>query len=95
MNCGKFRTDGLDNHVNGGGNYGFCSEACIPSVSTRLVEKEGDFKVLKDLHRVQFLMFRPGIAFAVPEVNQRSNLRCWSKTFPKLVSIASCLKQAG
>lgn len=46
------KTDGLDNHVNGGGNYGFCSEACIPSVSTR-----------------------PGIAFAVPEVNQRSNLR--------------------
>ena len=26
-------------------------------------------------------MHRPGIAFAVPEVNQRSRLRCWTKSY--------------
>jgi len=29
------KTDALDNHVNGGGHYGFCSDSCSPSVSTR------------------------------------------------------------
>ena len=33
----RSRTDSLDNHVNGGGNYGFCSESCNPTVSTRFV----------------------------------------------------------
>jgi len=31
------KTDALDNHVNGGGHYGFCSDSCSPSVSTRFV----------------------------------------------------------